>query len=249
MKKLIIFDCDGTLVDSEIIANTISSKMFTSFGYPITREEEAKKFIGLSDKQVIETIIKEGGPSLSYTQLEEIQKEIMTAYPLQLKPLIQNSFIGKWSQISDICVASSSPRARVSLSLEVTHQKRFFLDDRVFTAEQVMHTKPAPDLFVLASKTLGYEAQNCLVIEDSVPGIRAAKAAKMEVIAFLAGRHTQPQWYQEKIQNQRVPIAHNIQELNALLEIWHKKNSAEVPPYQKKVLEHEKNDAYVSNEV
>lgn len=245
MKKLIIFDCDGTLVDSESIANVVSAQMLTDFGYPITREEEAKKFIGLSDKQVIETIIKEGGPCLSYAQLEEIQNEIMKAYPRMLKPLMLPFLLSEKIKKHDICVASSSPRSRVLLSLEVTGQKRFFQEKHIFTQEKVTNTKPSPDLFLLASKTLGYETQNCLVIEDSVPGIQAAKAAKMDVIAFLGGAHTQPKWYREKIQKEKVPTTHNLEELNDLFDKWGVHIDSESRGHEKKVLEHVKRDAYV----
>jgi beta-phosphoglucomutase-like phosphatase (HAD superfamily) len=103
------------------------------------------------------------------------------------------------------------------MSLRVTAQNHFFDDEHIFTSAQVKHAKPAPDLFLFAAERMGYKPEDCLVIEDSIAGIQAARAAQMLVIGFLGGSHANFDWYKERILNQRVPVIHHAHELLSII--------------------------------
>ena len=145
--KLIIFDCDGVLVDSEIIANRIEAEGLTSIGYSLTTEECIKRFTGISTKGLREIIFKESGLDISLDFLAEQQDLIAKAFEIELRPLIKE--ILQMVEEAKImrCVASSSPLNRVTKSLELTQQINFFNHNSIFTSQQVLNGKPAPDLF------------------------------------------------------------------------------------------------------
>lgn len=217
MNKLVIFDCDGVLVDSEMIANRIDAEALTSFGYQITTEESIRRFTGLNAKAVHQIILNESGKDIPLDYLDSQQPIVLKAFETELLPLITPvlEFI-KEMKISR-CVASSSPRNRVIRCLELTEQFLFFNDRSVFTSQQVAKGKPAPDLFLFAASQMGCSPENCIVIEDSFVGIEAAISAGMEVICFLGGSHANFDWYRERIADYHVPIAKNCNELLSVL--------------------------------
>jgi HAD superfamily hydrolase (TIGR01509 family) len=217
MNKLIIFDCDGVLVDSEIICSRIFATTLTELGYKISLEDSIRKFTGMSDKTVRQYILDETGLALPENLTELTSKQILKALEVALKPLMLSILKMMKQKNIKICVASSSPRQRVLRSLEITKQNYYFQDDYIFTSAQVKNGKPAPDLFLFAAKQMGYQPKDCLVIEDSIAGIQAALAANMKVIGFLAGSHTNFNWYKERVQGQKVPIAHNTNELATMI--------------------------------
>ena len=217
MKKLIIFDCDGVLVDSEIIANRIESEMLTSYGYPISIEDSIKRFTGMSTKSVHKIIFEESAITLPSTFSDLVNEALINAFKKELKPLMLPVLSSDLLKNTDICVASSSPKKRVLMSLHVTGQNRFFKEKCVLTSEQVKNGKPAPDLFLFAAQQMGYNHRDCLVIEDSVAGISAARSANMTVIGFLGGSHTRFDWYKENIKNQDVPMAQDSLELGPMI--------------------------------
>lgn len=217
MKKLIIFDCDGVLVDSEAITNRIDAEILTSIGYPITEEENIQKFTGLCYQKIKQIIHKEKNIEITDEFIDEIQNKIMKVFETDLKPLMLPILSNDLLKNTEKCVASSSPRDRILFSLQVTGLLPYFKDEHIFTASEVKNTKPAPDLFLLAAKKMGYHPKDCLVIEDSVAGIQAAIAAEMHVIGFLGGGHAGYDWYKEKIKKQNIPIAHNVSELLSII--------------------------------
>ncbi|MCP4922506.1 MAG: HAD family hydrolase [bacterium] len=210
---LVIFDCDGVLVDSEGIANDIEAKALTALGYPVTKEESIKRFTGMSSATAQEKIFKESGVEIPPTAFDKIQQEIVEAFEGNLEPLMTEVLAYLEQKGTPRCVASSSPRSRVIRSLELTHQKDYFEDSAIFTAQQVKHGKPAPDLFLYASQSMGFSPENCLVIEDSPAGIEAALAAKMNVIGFVGGGHAQYDWYQDRLATYGVKLVKTAQEL------------------------------------
>ena len=212
-KKLIIFDCDGVLVDSEIIASRIDAEIFTKCGYEISTEENIKKFTGINLKTTQEMIFQESGIVLQKEVLETIPQILINAFEQELKPLMKDMLERDILRNSAKCVASSSSRDRVLKSLEITDQIQFFEDQNIFTSSQVKNAKPAPDLFLFAANQMGFSPQECLVIEDSIVGIQAARSANMKVIGFLGGSHAKFDWYQEKIKEQKIPIAYTTSEL------------------------------------
>ncbi len=211
--KLLIFDCDGVLVDSEIVANRIEAEALTSIGYSLTIEECIKRFTGISTNGLREIIFKESGLDIPLDFLANQQDLISKAFEIELRPLMTEIL----QMIDEMkimrCVASSSPLSRVIKSLELTQQISFFNRDSIFTSQLVLKGKPAPDLFLFAAKQMGFSSENCLVIEDSFSGIQAAISAGMQVIGFLGGSHTQYEWYQQKIKSYNIPIAYNTNEL------------------------------------
>lgn len=211
--KLIIFDCDGVLVDSEIIANRISAEVLSQLGYPLSTEDSIRKLTGMNFKAFQALIFEETGLQLPDNLYELRINTLIDALEQELKPLIfdvLNCTI--WNRLSR-CIASNNQKERVLKSLAITQQDHFFQEHHVFTAAQVERGKPFPDLFLYAADSMGVRPEDCLVVEDSAVGIAAALDAKMPVIGFLGGTHTAYDWYQHKIQSFKIPLAFNAQEL------------------------------------
>jgi HAD superfamily hydrolase (TIGR01509 family) len=231
VNKLVIFDCDGVLVDSEIISNRIDAEALTSIGYPITTEESIKRFTGVNAKTVRETIFAESGKDIPLDFLDAQQPLVLKAFETELNPLMEVVLEMIDRQNIMRCVASSSPKHRVIHSLKLTGQCKFFNDKSIFTSQQVSKGKPAPDLFLLVASEMGYSPEDCIVIEDSPAGIQAGLSAKMNVIGFLGGSHAQYDWYRQKIVQFGIPIAHSNQDLLAILKTLLKmENDRNKPP-------------------
>jgi HAD superfamily hydrolase (TIGR01509 family) len=183
---LIIFDCDGVLVDSELLSCRCLSEVLAEFGLVLSEEEALELFLGRSTKAIEQ----------HYRDLGQIVPE---SFLPRLKSRVLNSFNGSLLPISGVadviydlrvpfCVASSSDLDRVALSLDVTGLRAHF-GDRIYTAQMVRHGKPAPDLFLYAAEKMRTAPERTLVIEDSVSGVQAAKAAGMTVWGFVGGSH------------------------------------------------------------
>ncbi|HXH55392.1 MAG TPA: HAD family hydrolase [Gammaproteobacteria bacterium] len=213
MKKLIIFDCDGVLVDSELIAHKVGLKALNKLGCQMTLEESIRRFTGLNNKSESQILYNEFGLTLSKEFYIDRQHATLEAFESELKPLMELILNFLEKKAISRCVASSSPRERVLRSLVITEQNHFFEDSHIFTSSQVEKGKPAPDLFLFAAEKMGILPENCLVIEDSVAGIQAARSAQMSVIGFLGGNHTKFHWYQENIKNQNIPVAFHYYDL------------------------------------
>jgi HAD superfamily hydrolase (TIGR01509 family) len=187
---LIIFDCDGVLVDSEVIACRVDADTLTRHGYPITADQVLDRFLGRSMRQVNLEIEAELGRSLpddfSTQRLEELYRSF--AAELEAVPHIHQTLD---TIAQPVCVASSGTHERMRISLG-----RAGLYDRfaphIFSATQVRNGKPAPDLFLFAAGQMAMSPKQCLVIEDSAPGIAAALAAGMTVLGFHGGSHCRP---------------------------------------------------------
>lgn len=219
MKKLVIFDCDGVLVDSEIISNRIDAEALTSMGYPITADESIRRFTGLNAKAVCQIILNESGIDIPLDYLIAQQPIVLKAFEAELVSLIKPVLEAIDKKKISRCVASSSQKNRVIRCLELTEQFMYFNDQSIFTSQQVSNGKPAPDLFLFAANQMGFNPEDCIVIEDSSAGIEAAISAGMDVIGFLGGGHAHHHWYQEKIHSYSVPIARNYNELLRVLNV------------------------------
>lgn len=217
MKKLILFDCDGVLVDSEMIASRIDAEILTNLGYPISTEESIKKFTGLDAYTVNNLVKKESGIDLPENFSEHSQQSILCALEKELQPLIMTVLNHSIFINHQKCIASNSPRERVLRSLKITKQDHLFDDAHIFNSSQVKKGKPAPDLFLFAAEKMGFLPKDCLVVEDSIAGIQAAHDAQMKVIGFLGGGHAQFDWYRERIQSQNVPMAFDHNDLIAFI--------------------------------
>lgn len=188
---LVIFDCDGVLVDSEIIAVEVDARMLTAAGFPMTVDEVAETCVGLSYTDMAVMLEQRFGRPVPPELSQEIQKVTLSEFPSRLKPVA-----GVTQLLAGLdrerCVASSSDPARIDLSLRTTDLDRFFTTGRIFSATMVENGKPAPDLFLHAAATVGHRPERCIVIEDSPHGVTAAVAAGMAVIGFVGASHARP---------------------------------------------------------
>jgi HAD superfamily hydrolase (TIGR01509 family) len=187
---LVIFDCDGVLVDSEVISCRAHADLLTRHGYPITAEQVFERFLGRSTRQANVEVEAELGRSLSGDFHVELRDELFRSFTatLQAIPHIHQALD---AITQPVCVASSGSQDRMRVSLG-----RARLYDRfaphIFSASQVRNGKPAPDLFLFAARQMATSPERCLVIEDSVPGITGACAAGMTVLGFVGGSHCRP---------------------------------------------------------
>jgi HAD superfamily hydrolase (TIGR01509 family) len=205
---LVIFDCDGVLVDSERLAVAMESRVLTEIGWPLSEAEVIQRFVGRSSiymKAEIESVIGRtvdwwtefGEPfrRICERELTAIDgvKEALDAIP------------------EPTCVASSSSRSSVAFKLGLTGLLERF-DGRIFASNDVEHAKPAPDVFLLAAKQLDAVPERCAVIEDSVNGVAAGLAAGMTVFAYASGVTSE-----RELAREGVTIFYDMRELPALL--------------------------------
>lgn len=212
-KKLVIFDCDGVLVDSEIIAHQVLAEMVQQQGCPLTIEESIREFTGVNKQRSQEIFYKKYNIEVSDDFWEKGQSRILDAFEQDLIALNQPTLSELTQKNVSICVASSSQRQRVLKALTVTNQLVYFNNQAIFTSQQVTKGKPAPDLFLFAAAEMGFLPEDCIVIEDSPAGIEAALAAHMTVVGFVGGAHTQFSWYQKRIENYSIPIIYHSDDL------------------------------------
>jgi len=184
MKKLIIFDCDGTLVDSEIIASRVFTSVWRSMGLDMTEDYFLCNFVGAgNDTEIVKSTLAKLPPNTMEIADKKFDEELAT----NLKPVkgMTELLVGL---DHELCVASNSSLEYVKRALATTGLSHFF-GEKVYSARDLNKPKPAPDLFLHAANELGFTPQQCLVIEDSVSGVQAAKNAHMKVIGFLGGLH------------------------------------------------------------
>ncbi|HEY9181334.1 MAG TPA: HAD family hydrolase, partial [Candidatus Baltobacteraceae bacterium] len=180
--NLVIFDCDGVLVDSEPLVNRIEADYFTALGAPMTMEQACARFKGKTVEQVATALASGIGRPLSveFGYDWAMATALGLVEHLQPVPGVKDLIESVRAAGAAVCVASQSPLPRVRLSLHVTGLDRYFGED-VFTASMVGNPKPAPDLFLFAAQRMGISPQETAVIEDSPSGVVAARAAGMRV--------------------------------------------------------------------
>jgi HAD superfamily hydrolase (TIGR01509 family) len=183
---LIIFDCDGVLVDSELLSCRCLSEVLSEFGIALSVGQALELFLGRSTKAV-EQHYRDLGQVVPDGFLPRLKSHVLTTFAGTLQPIS-----GVAEVMSDLrvpfCVASSSDIDRVALSLDVTGLRAHF-GERIYTAQMVRHGKPAPDLFLHAAERMGMQPARTLVVEDSASGVQAGKAAGMTVWGFVGGSH------------------------------------------------------------
>ena len=184
---LIIFDCDGVLIDSEVISTRTLLATLGSHGLDVDLGYVQKTYLGRSISVVKEDYLRKVGRALTDSFESDFLERLLAAYRRDLAAM---AGIGDLLHNLSIpyCMATSSGVERALLSLEVTGLLPFF-EGRTFYASMVKHGKPAPDLFLLAASTLGAKPARCLVLEDSEVGVLAAQNAGMEVWRFVGGSH------------------------------------------------------------
>ncbi|ABD05300.1 HAD-superfamily hydrolase subfamily IA, variant 3 [Rhodopseudomonas palustris HaA2] len=187
---LVIFDCDGVLVDSEVISCRVHAETLTRHGYPITTEQVAERFLGRSGREARREIEAELGRAFDDALEAQLVADVLRSFAESLEPIPHiNEALGALAQ--PVCVASSGTLERIAFALTRTGLHARFAP-HLFSAEQVESGKPAPDLFLHAARQMGVAPARCVVIEDSVPGILGATAAGMTVLGFVGGSHCGP---------------------------------------------------------
>lgn len=188
---LVIFDCDGVLVDSEALVIEVEAEMLTNAGFPLSADDIAERFVGLSYRSMMTTLEAEFGRAVPDQLNQDIQAAALATFPSALKPVP-----GIEQVLANLdhkrCVASSSDLDRILMSLSICELDTCFEPQHIFSAQMVDRGKPAPDLFLLAAERLGADPGDCLVIEDSPAGVTAAGAAGMAVVGLVAGGHARP---------------------------------------------------------
>ncbi|HSC75843.1 MAG TPA: HAD family hydrolase [Pseudomonadales bacterium] len=185
MKPLVIFDCDGVLVDSEDIASTVFSEHLVLAGFPYTQQECLTRFTGLSLASCKGLIEQESAALLPENFFLHLQRETFARFSEELEPVpgVVDVLEFLREQRWPCCVASSGSHEKMALTLGRTGLQHYFAD-RIFSASEVQRGKPAPDLFLHAARVQDYQPACCIVIEDSRHGVEAALAAGMHVCAF-----------------------------------------------------------------
>jgi HAD superfamily hydrolase (TIGR01509 family) len=184
---MVIFDCNGVLVDSEPIAAAVLAEAFKRVGVVLSAEAVARGFHGRRPADVFAAVEAATGRKLPPDFPSEVAAETLRRLGPQLRPIPYVVQALTWLR-GPKAVASSSPLDRIRLSLDVTGLLRFF-EPRLFSAGNVSRGKPAPDLFRRVAAHSQVDPAKCIVVEDSAPGIAAAVAAGMMPIGFVGGSH------------------------------------------------------------
>jgi HAD superfamily hydrolase (TIGR01509 family) len=185
----VIFDCDGVLVDSEVLSAGVLTSLMSEFGFEITRDIFRADFLGRSFANASARATQRFGKPMPDNIQLIYRNRLLAEMRVSLKA-ISGVHETLNAMTAEYCLATSSSPERLATSLEVTGLDRFF-SNRCSTSSEVKNGKPAPDLFLLAAERMGVKPENCLVIEDSLMGIEAAQAAGMQVWQFVGGSHMQ----------------------------------------------------------
>ena len=183
--ELIIFDCDGVLVDSERLSIRIDAIYLERLGWPMPVAEIVERFVGRSDADMRADIERHIGGPIPADIEAEFDRLYRATFDAELTP------VDGIRQALDLiptprCVASSGDHAKILRNLALTGLAGYF-GERIFSADDVARGKPAPDLFLHAAATLGADPAHCAVVEDSVHGVEAALAAGMCAFAYAGG--------------------------------------------------------------
>jgi HAD superfamily hydrolase (TIGR01509 family) len=209
----VIFDCDGVLVDSEVLSARVLKTLMYEFGFEITEEVFRADFLGRSFASASARASHRFGKPMP-DNIQLIYRNRLLAEMRISLTAIDGVHDTLTAMIVGYCLATSSSPERLATSLEVTGLQRFFAG-RCCTSSEVKHGKPAPDLFYLAAERMGAKPENCLVIEDSLMGVEAAQAAGMQVWQFVGGSHMQVA--DQAMLSQNVPHVGDMKSLRSAL--------------------------------
>lgn len=204
--KLVIFDCDGTLVDSERISNRLIADMMNELGISMNEEKSLNLFKGTHFGKILDYIDSSLGKSLDFDFEKEYRRRCRISFETELKEIkgarrfIQNLTV-------PVCVASNGPQDKMESSLNVTGLISIIGRENVFSAYDIGKFKPDPGLFIYAANNFSVQNSEALVIEDTVPGIEAALAARMDVWAILH------EGINDEILDFRIPVFRDFDEI------------------------------------
>lgn len=182
---MVIFDCNGVLVDSEAIASAVLAEAFASVGVTVSPQTVARRFHGRRPADIFDAVEAATGITLPADFPAWVAERTLQRMRAELRPIAHAARALTWVR-GPKAVASSAPFERIRTSLEVTGLLGFF-SERLFSASGVRRGKPAPDLFLHAAARLQVDPADCIVVEDSAAGVTAAAAAGMTPIGFVGG--------------------------------------------------------------
>ncbi|MBD2449957.1 HAD family hydrolase [Nostoc sp. FACHB-152] len=180
--NLVIFDCDGVLIDSETIANNILLEMLTELEIVLTIDDVFDIFVGKSMSQCVEIIREQFGKYPPENFTNEFRQRVLQAFITDLLPIKGIHEVLSKLNLS-YCVASNSSHDWINTALDATKLLPYF-SDKIFSAKDVQRSKPYPDVFLYAAKKMGFSPKECVVIEDTPTGVRAGVDAGMTVFGY-----------------------------------------------------------------
>ncbi|WP_330301316.1 HAD family hydrolase [Streptomyces sp. NBC_00503] len=209
--ELVVFDCDGVLVDSERIAARVQVALGAELGWPLTEGEVVERFIGRSHAAIREQVADRLGRDIAAIwseRFEELHREAVDAglAPVDGLPEALDALLG-----TATCVASSGSHDKMRHTLGRTGLYERFAG-RIYSASEVPRGKPAPDLFLHAARQMGVDPQACVVVEDSRPGVLAARAAGMRSFGYAGGLTPG-----ERLEGEDTVVFHDMRELPGLI--------------------------------
>ena len=185
---LVIFDNDGVLVDSEPISNRILADHLTELGHPTTYEDSIRDYMGSAMHRIHDLVRERSGRALPVDFDDAFHGRVFAAFERELEPVAgaEDVLEKLTADAVPYCLASSGSHERIRVALKKTGLYARFSEERIFSAQDVGRGKPAPDLFLHAARSLGVPPERCAVVEDSLLGVQAARAAGMDVYGFTA---------------------------------------------------------------
>ncbi len=185
---LVIFDCDGVLVDSEPVSNEVLAVCLTEAGLPTTAADSLRDYKGRLMADIVEIAQRRLGSPLPPGFVQEYEQAREQAFRRELRPIpgAAETVAAIRAAGVAVCVASQGKREKTELTLTLTGQRHLFADDALFTAYAVARGKPHPDLFLHAARTMGIPPQRSVVVEDTAIGTRAGVSAGMRVLGYAA---------------------------------------------------------------
>lgn len=219
--KLVIFDNDGVLIDSDIVWHKVNTVEMNRLGFPMTLEKSIDLFTGISKDEFEKVMVGEFNKILSDDEIMTINKKTEESYDHELKAITGMSAVLDFLEQKNImkCIASNGDNEYVQRTLDITNLSRYFNSQAIFTSAMAKNRKPAPDVFLQAADYFNVDPENCLVIEDHLLGIAASKAANMSVIGFLGASHLKnPRFRKRMLEANPMIIVDNAQELLDLIQ-------------------------------
>ena len=185
--RLVLFDCDGTLVESEALMHDVRQRNFSALGIECTARDLAVRYNGVRYPQLIADLSARSGIEIGPDVFDAIESEFNTRCITELRPVPAAAEVLSAMPVQ-FCMVSNSPRQRLIHMLRTAGLLPFF-GPRIVSALDVGVPKPQPDVFLLAAELMGVPPAQCLVVEDSLFGLKAGRAAGMRVAAYLGAAH------------------------------------------------------------
>ncbi|MGM0512575.1 6-phosphogluconate phosphatase [Serratia fonticola] len=189
--ECVLFDCDGTLVDSEVLCSKAYVHMFAHYGIELALDEVFKKYKGIKLYEIIERVNTEQGVNLPASDLEPIfRQEVARLFDAELQPIAgARELLAQMT--APMCTVSNGPVSKMQHSLGLTDMLSYF-DDRLFSGYDIQRWKPDPAIVFHAAQQMQVPVERCILVDDSVAGAQAGIAAGIPVFYFCADPHNQP---------------------------------------------------------